>query len=118
MSSEQILVLEGLGVNMSETMERFMGNETLYFKCLRKFVENKDFDMLLEKIAEKNVTDAFEYSHGLKGVVGNLGFSILFKEISVLTDVFRAGSLDYSETNFNKVKDEYARVISHLETII
>ena len=35
-----------LGVNLEETLERFIDNEDLYFRCLNKFLDDKNYPLL------------------------------------------------------------------------
>ena len=52
---------------------------------------NEDFDLFNKAVEEKNYEDAFRYSHNLKGVSLNLGFSRLAASASALCEYFRNG---------------------------
>ena len=52
MTDLQRETLEGLGVDIEETMERFVENEALFFRCLNKLQDDKNYGMLCEAIAE------------------------------------------------------------------
>lgn len=111
MTREQILKLTSIGVDIEPTLERFVDNETLYFKCLRTFMSNKEYPGLLLAIEEKDVNAAFDYAHALKGVTANLGFNNLFNQVNIITEVFRSGSLNYDPNNLTAIKKEYDTVI-------
>nr|MCR5278201.1 Hpt domain-containing protein [Lachnospiraceae bacterium] len=64
-----------------------------------------------------NANDAFEAIHTLKGVVGNLGFTYLYRKSSEVTEILRAGSLDVSKELLSELKDEYARVIENVNKL-
>lgn len=117
MTDLQISKLNSLGVNLDVTLERFVGNEGLYFTCLRKFTADENYSNMKKAIKDSNVTDAFEYAHALKGVAANLGLDMLFEQMAVITEVFRAKSLDYSETNMKKIEEEYERAMNTLKEI-
>ncbi len=46
--------LEGAGVNVEETLRRFMNNEMLMIKFLRKFVDDENMNKLRTLIADKH----------------------------------------------------------------
>lgn len=111
MTGEQIGKLNELGVNIDETLERFVNNEDLYVRCLHKLANDKNYGLLQEAIDEQDATKAFESAHALKGVTANLGLQYLFNELKEITEVFRAGSLDYNKDNLSRIIDEYSKAI-------
>lgn len=116
MTQEQTQKLEELGVNISETLERFVDNEGLYFRCLNKFNDDRNYSEMLSAIKNNDASGAFEAAHALKGVTANLGLSYLFEQIKIITEVFRAGNLNYKEDNLNKITYEYERALATIKT--
>ncbi|MBO4461319.1 MAG: Hpt domain-containing protein, partial [Lachnospiraceae bacterium] len=110
--------LEGLGVNIEETMERFVENEALYFRCLNKLQDDKNFSLMCDAIEEgTDAGKAFDAAHALKGVSANLGLNKLFNELRVITEVFRAGSMDYDTDNLERLKAAYSEAINTIQTL-
>ena len=110
--------LENLGVDIEETMERFVENEALYFRCLNKLQDDKNYSLLIEAIDEGNdATKAFDAAHALKGVSANLGLNKLFNELRVITEVFRAGSMEYDTDNLERLKGAYAEAITTIQSL-
>ena len=60
--------LEGAGVNVEETLRRFMNNEMLMIKFLRKFVDDENMNKLRTLIADKHYNEVLPVAHTLKGV--------------------------------------------------
>ncbi|MCQ2520316.1 MAG: Hpt domain-containing protein [Lachnospiraceae bacterium] len=106
------------GVEIDEALERCMNNENLYFRCLSKFIEDTNYDKLIQAIESGDAGTAFEASHGLKGVCLNLGLSALCIPVSEIVEVFRNGSLDYRPENFEALKIGYERTINTLKNIL
>ena len=50
MTDLQRETLEGLGVDIEETMERFVENEALFFRCLNKLPDDKNYALLCAAI--------------------------------------------------------------------
>ena len=70
--------LQGLGVDIEETLERFVENEALFFRCLNKLEDDKNYSLLCEAIEEgTDAQKAFDAAHALKGVSANLGLNKL-----------------------------------------
>lgn len=117
MLDTQVEKLLSLNVNIDETLERFVNNENLYFKCLGKFIDDNNYQTLKKAIEDKSVVDAFEAAHALKGVAANLGLSDLYKEVAVITEVFRSQSLDYDSDNLARIDIEYEKAIKTLKEL-
>ena len=118
MDAEKKSALEGLGVDFVPTMERFVDNEGLYLKCLDKLLADKNYGMLLEAIRDGDVNAAFEASHALKGVSANLGLDRLYRELKIIVEVFRSGSLDYDPENFERLKAVYEETTATIKEVL
>lgn len=102
--------LEGAGVNVEETLRRFMNNEMLMIKFLRKFVDDENMNKLRTLIADKHYNEVLPVAHTLKGVSGNLGLIKLYEIFSRMCQDCRNdqyGDLDglfaQAEANYSKV---------------
>lgn len=107
MTEFQIEKLTSLGMNIDETMERFINNEGLFFRCIKKFSDDLSYQKMMDAINSNNSKEAFEASHALKGVASNLGLDNLYKGVQPLVEVFRAGSMDYNPEELKKVEQYY-----------
>lgn len=61
--------LRQAGVDVEKAVERFMGNEDLYWKFALRFLEDKNTQMLSEALEKQDVKEAFAAAHNLKGVL-------------------------------------------------
>lgn len=61
-------LLKQAGINTDSAVERFMGNEALYVKMLKKFLDDHTFADLVDAAAESCGQAALEASHTLKGI--------------------------------------------------
>lgn len=118
MTDNDKLLLESIGVDISDTLERFVGNEGLYYKCLGKFLTDQNFDLMLEGIREGDAKKAFDGIHAYKGICGNMGFSKLYKEVCEITEVFRAGRLDYDPGNFERLMEQKKKCSEVINSIL
>ena len=66
-----------------------MDNEEFYFKMIRKGLANERFDSLKKNLDDKNLDAAFEDAHALKGVVGNLHLTPLYKVVEAIVEPLR-----------------------------
>lgn len=90
--------LNEYGANTSEGLARCVNNQDLYFRLIKKAVEDNSFDSLKFAIEEKDYKKAFEISHSLKGVLGNLSLTPLYEIVYELTELLRNNNdVDYSK---------------------
>lgn len=66
MNEENKKLLLEAGVDLDRTMERFMNNEGLYLKFLKRFPEDPNFAQMKENIAGGQYEEAFKNAHTLK----------------------------------------------------
>ena len=81
--------LHEAGVNLDSALNRFMGNEMLYAKFLRNFVQDESFQKLEESLKAKEIHDAFMYAHTMKGIVANLGIQSLWDILTPMAEQLR-----------------------------
>lgn len=81
--------LEEGGADVDVTLKRFMGNEAIYMKFILKFLDDKNYDMIMDSLAKKDYAGAFAGAHSLKGVSGNLGLTPVYEVSSLITELLR-----------------------------
>lgn len=82
--------LQEYGVNTKEGLARCMNMEKFYFRMLGMGLKNDSFEKLGKALEDGNLEEAFEQSHALKGVVGNLALTPIFVPLSEMTEMLRA----------------------------
>ncbi|MBQ9488059.1 MAG: Hpt domain-containing protein [Selenomonadaceae bacterium] len=82
--------LEEFGVDTKEGLTRCMNKETFYFRMITMGLSNDSFEKLDAAIKENNLDEAFEAAHALKGVLGNLALTPIYKPLSEMTEMLRA----------------------------
>ena len=116
MKDTEIASLEKLGFDKDVTMERFMQNEELFFRCLKKFPNDVNYRKLIDSLESEDVGGAFEAAHSLKGVTANLGLNNLFDELKPMVEVLRKDSLDVDKENIERFKRFYEEAIEVINT--
>lgn len=81
--------LEENGADVETTLKRFMGNDAIYLKFLGKFPNDPNYANLGSNMESGNFEEAYKCAHALKGVVGNLGLTPIFDNVSVLVEELR-----------------------------
>lgn len=84
-------LLETIGVDEREVMARFMNNEGLYCRILKKFMEDKSYEELKKSWEDEDYEAAFRAAHTLKGVSANLGLGGIRELSSTITEQLRPG---------------------------
>ena len=108
-------VYDALGENYADCEERLVSEENVARFAVR-FLEDKNFSMLKKAMENRDVENAFIAAHTLKGVAQTLGFAILGKSASDLTEVLRKRTFDGADRLFEKVERDYLAVIAAIKT--
>ncbi len=86
--------LEKLDVNVDEAMQRFMNKAELYERMLKKLPNMMNGTQVMEAIESGNIDGAIETAHTLKGVLGNLSITPLYKAYTEIVALLRKNELD------------------------
>lgn len=103
-------LLKQIGINTDSAIERFMGNEKLYEKMLKKFLVEGTFEKLTHAVSEKDRKAALEASHTLKGLCGNLSIDTLFELFNKQVVLMRADKWDEAYSMMTEITDTYKNV--------
>lgn len=110
---------ENLNSNYNDVANRFAGSRALVLKFAKKFCDDPSYQLLADSMAGKDYKEAFRAAHTIKGVCANLGFDVLFKVSSELTELLRNGVSDEAavEAKFNQVTEEYHKTIDMIDQV-
>ena len=100
---QQQEVLEKLtqwGCDVAGALERVLGSRELYCRLLQSIPQDKAFDALDTALRERDVRTAFEQAHSLKGVLGNMGLTPMYRECCDMVEPLRSGTLDGVATHY------------------
>ena len=97
MEAAQKELLEQKGFDVDVTMRRFLNNEALYMKCLKKFLNDTSFEKLKEAYEQGNCEEAFKCAHTMKGFVSNLGINELYHLLIPMVEKLRAEDINIQE---------------------
>jgi HPt (histidine-containing phosphotransfer) domain-containing protein len=92
MDSQVILRLSEAGIDAAQGISRVGGNEALYQKLLRKFLQEGTYSGLLTCIENKQWPEAAEKIHTLKGLAANLSIEELRGESIQAEQHLKAGN--------------------------
>jgi len=110
-------ILEGSGISVDEAMQRFMDNEKLLERFLKKFLEDQSYGNLLKAIEEKDCDKAFTEAHTLKGVCGNLALAGLLGPVSEQTDYLRGKDFEAGAAMMPKVTEAYEKILKAIKEV-
>ena len=105
--------LNTFGANTAEGLARCFGNEALYLKLVATIPNEANFGKLKDAIEGKNLKDAFEAAHALKGALGNLSLTPIYAPVVEITELLRSETdMDYKSLlgTILEKKDELSRL--------
>jgi HPt (histidine-containing phosphotransfer) domain-containing protein len=113
-----IQITQGLteaGIDVKQGIGRVGGNEALYQKLLRKFLQEGTYSALLESIEQENWPAAAEKIHTLKGLAANLSMEALREDSIRAEQNLKAG---LAPENMASLTANYQKVIGAIQTLI
>lgn len=87
-------ILTRYEVDYRVTLARFLNDEKFYMKCFEMFLRDDNLDKLGGALEQGKLDDAFVYAHTLKGVVGNMGFTPMYRAVCAIVEPLRSRSAD------------------------
>lgn len=119
MTQEQKAVLEAGGFGVEEARQRFMNSEQLWIKFLKKFKADTSFGDLVKAMEEKNATKAFEASHTLKGITGNLALTEFNRLVGEQTEYLRGTEINFeaAEAMMPQLKEVYEKTLKIINEV-
>lgn len=84
--------LKELGADTEDALKRFLNNEALYEKMLKKLPDSLNGKRVSEAIEAGNIDSAIEIAHTFKGVLGNLSITPLYEAYTKIVALLRQGS--------------------------
>lgn len=107
--------LKAAGVDYEGALSRFMGNESLLTRFLKKFLDDPNFLNLQSALDSNNVEEAFRAAHTLKGVAGNLSLSALYDQAVNISELLRNGDLEGAKAVMPAVQEAYRKITEALK---
>lgn len=98
------------GVDVNSVLERFMGNETLLERFLKKFPQDESYQKLCSAMAARDLDAAITASHTLKGVCGNLSITPLFDLLNNQVAALRSNDWQSAEEMMPQISKAYTAV--------
>ena len=91
---ELFVKLKEAECDVEGALARFLDDEELYEQFYGELLNDEAFAKLGLALEERRITDAFEYAHTLKGIIGNMGLTPLFETVCEIVEPLRVGSMD------------------------
>lgn len=114
-------LLINAGVDVNSAIERFVGNEQLFAKMLKQFLDEPSYGKLCAAIADNDEKEALAASHTLKGLCGNLSLTRMFELFSQQVALIRANDWDKAVGMMPEISKGYeemtAAIKNWLETV-
>ena len=110
MDQEKRKDLEAAGIDVQSALERFMDNEMLLERFLKKFLDDPNYEKLKAAQAAGDREGAVTASHSLKGVCGNLSMTELFDLFTRQVQMLREGDEAGAASLMPAIAQSYERV--------
>lgn len=105
---------EKIGGSFEDVLGR-LKNESLIEKFALMYEKDSSFETLMNAVNVQSINDSFRAAHSLKGVAANLGFEVLNKAASNLTEQLRPQTAQADIDLVESVKAAHQQVIAALK---
>ena len=105
------------GIDISVALARFMGNETLLERFLKKFLDDTNYEKLVAAMDAKQQEEALTAAHTLKGITGNLAMTELFALLTEQVAAFRADDWDGAVNLMPEISKSYETICAALKAL-
>ena len=102
--------LASAGIDVDSALERFMGNEGLLERFMKKFLADPTFAALEEAVAGGDPAGALTASHTLKGMCGNLSFTGLYALFTRQVELLRGDDFPGAAAMMPEIRQAYGLV--------
>jgi chemotaxis protein histidine kinase CheA len=85
------------GFDVDGALKRFVNNEPLYIKFLKKFPDDKSYEGIKKAYHENNCEECFKYAHTLKGLASNLGINGIYNLLIPMVAKLKHGDMDIED---------------------
>lgn len=101
---------EQIGSDYQPVLDRFLGDERILEKFVRRFLEESTFGQLEEAVQKQDYQAVECEAHALKGVCANLGFERLREVCGELVSCVRENRSQDVTEDFPRVAEQYGIV--------
>ena len=103
------------GIDVNEALGRFMGNEGMLERFLKKFADDENYEKLKAAVSKGDAETMLTASHTLKGVCGNLSMTELFTLFDRQVRELRAGNTEGAVALMDEIDDAYAKAVRAID---
>ncbi len=104
-------ILIDAGIDTDGLLKRLMGNESLVKIFVNKFLQDTNFESLIEAFGNGDMKKAETASHTLKGMCGNMSLNRLFDLFTAQVSLIRSGEFEKAESMMAEISSEYEKSI-------
>lgn len=105
--------LKAFGADVEDGLNRCMNNEAFYLKLVGKALEDRNYKVLENSIASNDLDTAFGAAHSLKGVLGNLALTPVYKPVYDITELLRSRT----DTDYSHIMSEINEKMAELKAL-
>ena len=105
------------GIDCDDGLHRFSGNEQLYSRVLKVFLQDPSFSEILPALDAENLAAASAQAHALKGASGNLGMKPLYTLCMQFMQAANNGEAAEARRLYTEMAEAYQKVCTAIATL-
>ncbi len=103
------------GMDIPDLLNRLMNNDKLIGLFVKKFLEDANYQKLVDAFISSDIKAAESASHTLKGMCGNLSLKKLFALFTEQVRLIRSLDFIAAEAMMEQISREYENTVLHMK---
>lgn len=107
--------LKEYGCNIDVGLDRLKGKTDFYKRLISKFPEVIEENECKSLLVNKQINEAIEKTHLIKGVTANLSFDSLYFSYTKIVDFLRQNNPDSALEEYLKIEELQKNLVEHIK---
>lgn len=114
-STELGETLAGYGIDHADAMQRMLNNNALFKQLAQHYLNDKNYESLVQDMQVADYETAYTHAHTLKGVAGNLSFGLLHELAAKICSALGEGDAETAQDLMEPLGEAHANVCAGLD---
>lgn len=107
--------LAAFGIDHADAMQRMLNNNALFKQLAQHYLDDKNYESLVQDMRVGDYETAYTHAHTLKGVSGNLSFGLLHELAAKICAALGESDAETAQSLMEPLGEAHANVCAGLD---
>ncbi len=108
--NQTIEALRSWGCDIDAAMGRLLGDEELFLELSHRVADGDECGRLTQAVEAGDAKESFEVAHMLKGMLGNMGMTPIYRPVCEIVDRLRGGQMTDVTAELTQIQQGYEQL--------